>query len=256
MFINRINKTPTPTLIKTHQRNQPADNKSNRKTNSFTSTQNSPAMQQTKSPPSHESRLQTAYLKLTFRYQPETADQDARREQLFRRLVLHHLLQHSMYTLFDWRVLEAQQTCVYDFLQTYAKQLWPGKRAERFHLANPELQPRTTRSFVGAIDSHWSQKRNGNALKRARAKSEDGGSGEKALVGFEHGSEIGGMALSKIGKALTKYVDVLLEPALANAEVEDTARLIEGILSTEMGPAILAIGTGEEVNVKIEDDSD
>ena len=212
-------------------------------------------MQQRKSTPSHESRLQTAYLKLTFRYEPETAEQDARREQLFRRLVLHHLLQHSMYTLFDWRVLEAQQTCVYDFLQTYAKQLWPGKRAERFHLANPELQPRTKRSFVGAIDSHWSQKRNGNAWK-ARSKSADGGSGEKTLVGFEHGSEMGGMALSTIGKALTRYVDVLLEPAIAHAEMEDTARLVEGILSTEMGPEILAIGSVEEVVVKMEDDSD
>lgn len=213
-------------------------------------------MQQTKPTPSYDSRLQTAYLKLTFRHQPETADQDARREQLFRRLVLHHLLQHSMYTLFDWRVLEAQQTCVYNFLQAYAKQLWPGKRAERFHLANPELQPRTKRSFVGAIDSHWSQKRNGNASKKARSKSEDGGCGEKMQIGFEHGSVIGGMALSTIGKALTGYVDVLLEPALANAVVEDTARLIEGIVSTEMGPDILAIETGDEVMDNIEDDSD
>ena len=214
-------------------------------------------MQQTKFTPSHESRLQTAYLKFTFRHQPETADQDARREQLFRRLVLHHLLQHGMYTLLDWRALEAQQTCVYDFLQSYAKQLWPGKRAERAHLANPELQPRAKRSFVGAIDSHWSQKRNGSALKRARAKGEGGGSGEKTMqVGFEHGSEIGGMALSTIGKALTRYVDVLLEPALAGAVVEDIGRLIEGIVSIEMGPEILAIETEDEVVVKMEDDSD
>jgi hypothetical protein len=64
------------------------------------------------------------------------------------------------------------------------------------------------------------------------------------------------MALSTIGKALTRYVDVLLEPALANAVVEDTARLIEGIVSTEMGPDILAIETGDEVMDNIEDDSD
>jgi hypothetical protein len=122
-------------------------------------------MQQTKS---HSTRLQTAYLKLTFRHQPETStgDQDIRREQLFRRLVLHHLLHHSIYTLFDWRDLATQQTCVYNFLQAYAKQLWPGKRAERLHLANPELQPRNKSSFIGSIDSHWSQRRNGGRSRR------------------------------------------------------------------------------------------
>ena len=92
---------------------------------------------------------------------------------------------------------------------------------------------------------------------RAKSNSDDGGSGEKTLVGFECGSEIGGVALSSIGKALTRYVAVLLEPGLEDAEVEDTARLIEGIVATEMGPEILAIGSVEdEVMVKIEDDSD
>ena len=213
-------------------------------------------MQQTKS---HSTRLQTAYLKLTFRYDlsTPTGDQDIRREQLFRRLVLHHLLHHGIYTLHDWRDLGVQQPCIYNFLQSYAKQLWPGKRAERLHLANPELHPRNKSSFIGSIDSHWSQQRNGNAAKKARVKSEDGGGcGEKMQVGFGHGSEIGGMGLSTIGKALTRYVEVLLEPAIANAEVEDTARLIEGIVSTEMGPEILAIGTEDEVMDNIEDDSD
>jgi hypothetical protein len=217
-------------------------------------------MQQTKS---HSTRLQTAYLKLTFRYDlsTPTGDQDIRREQLFRRLVLHHLLHHGIYTLHDWRDLGVQQPCIYNFLQSYAKQLWPGKRAERLHLANPELQPRTKRSFVGAIDSHWSQKRNGRAepnKKKARAADEDGEHGNghvQPRIGFEHCSEIGGMALSSIGKALTRYVDVLLEPALAGAVVEDTARLIEGILSTEMGPDIMPVQVEDEM-MKIEDDSD
>lgn len=219
-------------------------------------------MQQTKS---HSTRLQTAYLKFTFRHNPSTPtfDQDTRREQLFRRLVQYHLLHHSVYTIYDWRDLEAQQTCVYNFLQTYAKQLWPGKRAERGHLSNPELQPRNKSSFIGSIDSHWSQRRNGNAAKakakaKARRRSDSaGGDVEPQQIGFEHCSEIGGMAFSSIGQALTTYIDVLLEPGLAGAEVEDTARLIEGIVSTEMGPEILAIGVMEdEVMVKIEDDSD
>jgi hypothetical protein len=216
-------------------------------------------MQQTKS---HSTRLQTAYLKLTFRHEPSTptGDQDIRREELFRRLVQHHLLQHTIYTLFDWRDLSVQQPCIYNFLQSYAKQLWPGKRAERLHLANPELQPRTKRSFVGAIDSHWSQKRNGPVPKsKARGKSDGAEEGDERVVqpriGFEHCSEIGGMALSTIGKALTRYVDVLLEPALADARVEDTARLIEGIVATEMGPEIPPIQVEDEM-MAIEDDSE
>jgi hypothetical protein len=219
-------------------------------------------MQQTKS---HTTRLQTAYLKLTFRYDPSspTFDQDARREQLFCRLVQHHLLNHTIYTIFDWRDLEAQQTCIYNFLQAYAKQLWPGKRAERAHLSNPELQPRSKSSFIGSIDSHWSQRRNGNASKakvkaKARGRSDSaGGDVEAQQVGFEHCSEIGGMAFSSIGKALTRYIDILLEPGLAGAEVEDTASLIGGIVATEMGPDILAIVVVEdEVMVKMEYDSD
>ena len=214
-----------------------------------------------KQPTTHASRLQTAYLKLTFRHHPTTEAQDTRREQLFRRLVLHHLLQHSVYTLQYWRDLAAQQTCVYNFLQTYAKQLWPGSRAARAHLANPALQPRNTRSFVGAIDSHWSTRRNGNAAKaKARGRSDSGGEGEiearQPGVGFEQCIMVPGMALSTIGKALTRYVDVLLEPALANATVEDTARLIEGIVATELGPDILPVEVADEVMVKLEDDSD
>jgi hypothetical protein len=216
-------------------------------------------MSPSKPPQSHSSRLQAAYLKLQFRYQATTEAIDVRREQLFRRLVLHHLLEHNMYTLFDWRVLEAQQTCVYNFLQAYAKQLWPGKRAERFHLANPALESRKKRSFVGAIDSHWSQRRNGGKTARSKATKVKGdvGTGEEIVqIGFDCHSEIGGMASSSVGKALTQYVDVLLEPALADAVVEDTARLIEGIVSTEMGPDIPLKEIGDDVMVKMEDDSD
>lgn len=84
---------------------------------------------------------------------------------------------------------------------------------------------------------------------------DDGENGEERSIGFDHCSEIGGMALSKIGKALTRYVDVLLEPALADARVEDAARLIEGIVATEMGPEILPVQMEDEM-MKIEDDSD
>lgn len=216
-------------------------------------------MQQAKAQSAFETRLHTAYVKLTFRCL--STDQDVRREQLFRRLVLHHLLQHNMYTLFDWSQLEAQQTCVYNFLQAYAKQLWPGKRAARSHLANPELQPSNKRSFVGSIDDHWSSRRNGRPTAvKARKINTDGkedGLVAKVEVQTEFGADthIGGMALSKVGKALTRYVDILLEPALADADVEDVERLVEAIVSTEMGPEI-PVKAMQEVMVKVEDDSD
>lgn len=213
-------------------------------------------MQQAKAQPTHENRLHAAYIKLTFRCLQ--TDQDARREQLFRRLVLHHLLQHNMYTLFDWSQLEAQQTCVYNFLQAYAKQLWPGKKAERSHLAHPELQPPSKRSFVGSIDDHWSARRNRRPTVKARKINADGKEDSVIVeiqTGFGHDTQIGGMAFSKVGKALTRYVDVLLEPALADADVEDAQRLVEAIVSTVMGPEI-PVKPMQEVTIKIEVDSD
>lgn len=205
--------------------------------------------------PTHESRLHAAYVKLTFRCL--LTDQDIRREELFRRLVLHHLLHDNIYTTFDWCVLKAQQTWVYEFLQAYAKRLWPGKKAERLHLANPELQPPKTRSFVGSIDDHWSARRNGKPVVKTRKSEVDGAENVEAQTGYGVDTQVGGMALSKVGKALTKYVDVLLEPALANANEEDVDRLVEAIVSTEMGPEIpVKKMPMQNAAIKIEDDSD
>lgn len=217
-------------------------------------------------PQPREVRLHAAYAKLTFSC--TTTDQDIRREQLFQRLVLHHLLHHNMYTLFDWINLKDQQICTYNFLQAYAKQLWPGEKAKRLHLANPALKPRSTRSFVGTIDDHWGVRRNGAKWKheqkmpKADPLSSDGG---EVQAGFSLDTLEGNMALSKVGKAFAKYVDVLLEPGLEHAVPEVAEWLIEGIVSTEYGgeiPPAMVVGDtmvkieGGNVTVKMEDESD
>jgi hypothetical protein len=216
-------------------------------------------MQQTKpqDQPTPPARLHAAYTKLTFRCF-STSDQDARRERLFQRLVLHHLLQHNMYTHFDWHNPKAQQECLYNFLQAYAKQLWPGKKAARSHLSNPELQPFQTRGFIGAIDGHWAARRNGGKVASFAANSNRGKESEgidEAQRAYDQYSPIGNMAYSRVGKALAQYVGVLLEPGLENAEVEDVELLIEGIASVEMGPDVPA-RVVQDVMVKIEDESD
>jgi hypothetical protein len=203
----------------------------------------------------YSNRLHASYIKLTFQCLPTALD--ARREQLFQRLVLHHLLHHNMYTLSDWSDIEAQQICIYNFMQSYAKQLWPGTKAERLHLANPNMNSRLTRSFVGAIDGHWSARRNGigktNRISRPDAEgSEDD---ETQPMAYGQHSQVGNMWFSKVGKALTKYVDVLLEPSLTNANVEDEDELVKAIVSTEMGPEIPA-RVMPEVMVMVEDDSE
>jgi hypothetical protein len=198
-------------------------------------------------------RLHAAYTKLTFRCLP-TCDQDARRERLFKRLVLHHLLQHNMYTTYDWAIPKAQQECLYNFLQAYAKQLWPGKKAERSHLANPELQPYQKRSFIGSMDSHWIARRNGNAPKVIDTCKVNEGIDE-AQRAYDQHSRIGNMAYSRVGKALAQYVGLLLEPGLENAEVEDVEKLVEAIVSTEWEPDVPA-KVVHDVVVKIEDESD
>jgi hypothetical protein len=63
------------------------------------------------------------------------------------------------------------------------------------------------------------------------------------------------MAYSRVGKALGLYVGVLLEPGLENAEVENVELLVEGIVSTEMGPDVPA-RVVQDVVVNIEDESD
>jgi hypothetical protein len=212
-------------------------------------------MQQTKAQdhPTPPARLHAAYTKLTFRCLP-TAPQDARRERLFQRLVLHHLLQHNMYTHFDWNNPKAQQECLYNFFQAYAKQLWPGKKAQRGHLANPELQPFQMRSFIGAIDGHWTARRNGHRVPGSNCSKANEGIDE-AQRAYDQYSPIGNMAYSRVGKALSQYVGVLLEPGLEGAEVEEVELLVEGIVSTEMGPDVPA-RVVQDVMVKIEDESD
>jgi hypothetical protein len=208
-------------------------------------------MQQTKVQ-NQPTRLHAAYTKLTFRCLP-TCDQDLRRERLFQRLVLHHLLQHNMYTIYDWSVPKAQQECLYNFLQAYAKQLWPGKKAARSHLANPELQPFQKRSFIGAIDGHWTARRNGSKIPGSNFSKENEAIDE-AQRAYDRTSQIGNMVYSKVGKALAQYVGLLLEPGLKNAEVEDVELLVEGIISVEMGPDVPA-RVVQDVMVKIEDES-
>lgn len=44
------------------------------------------------------------------------------------------------------------------------------------------------------------------------------------------------MVVSKLGRAFNHYVQVLLEPGIQNAVVEDVEWLVQGILSIEMGP--------------------
>jgi hypothetical protein len=87
----------------------------------------------------HASRLHTAYVSLTFKCDPNDP-QDTRREGLFKRLVLHHLMDNMMYTLSDWRDLRRQAECTFDFLNTHANALWPGAMASRSHLANAPMK--------------------------------------------------------------------------------------------------------------------
>lgn len=189
-------------------------------------------------PRPHAIRLHDAYLKLDFRFHPGV-HQDVRREELFQRLVQHHLLASNMYTLQDWLELPQQQESTYAFLQAYAKQLWPGKAGERGHLANPDLG-KQTRSFVGAIDMHWKRARGGQKVKD---------------VGLGVQSYIGSVALSCIGRAFERYVGVLLEPALTGANMEDVKALIGGITSTMIGPPISALVV-QQVVTEDEDDEE
>lgn len=175
----------------------------------------------------HASRLHAAYARLTFKCDPADP-QDTRREALFQRLVQHHLLNHLMLTRTDWLDMPKQQECTYDFIEKHAKALWPGSTASRSHLAHPQLA-RSSRSFVGDVDGHWSGK--------------GGGSKAKVNESIRHGcydldSPVGRRSLSKVGKAFYGYVNVLLQPAPTNSRVEEPERLIKGILSVEVGPDV------------------
>jgi hypothetical protein len=190
----------------------------------------------------HASRLHTAYVSLTFKCDPNDP-QDTRREGLFKRLVLHHLMDNMMYTLSDWRDLRRQAECTFDFLNTHANALWPGAMASRSHLANAPMTGwgRGGRSFVGSIDGFWNGK-SGGSRKRVNAMIND------ETIDLE---TLGGLKWqSVIGKAFCGYVGVLLEPALNNANVEDDGKLVAGILGVVLGPEILPVEVDDEqVNV-------
>lgn len=173
--------------------------------------------------PTHKARLHAVYTKLTFKCLP-VDDQDARRERFFKRLVLHHLLETVIYTLYDWA--ERQQQCIEAFILTYAKRIWPAAFVDRQHLAVPEPKARkNVRSFYGGIDA-------------------------------KYGSPVGHMVTSKVGEAFRRYVEVLLEEELEGAQCEDVEWLVQGILSVEMGPEVSPVKVEADVMVKVEDDSD
>jgi hypothetical protein len=171
----------------------------------------------TASTETHAARLHARYVNLTFKSDPSDT-QDARREVLFQRLVLHHLLNDSILTRADWLDARKSQKSTFDFLQNYAKALWPGSVASRSHLDRPNLD-RKTRSFVGDVDGHWSGKEYGSKAKQ-RVK----------FGGYDLETAEGMRSLSKIGKLFTKYVGVLLENGLTGAKVEDTGALVAEIL--------------------------
>jgi hypothetical protein len=87
----------------------------------------------------HASRLHTKYVQLDFKNDPADP-QDARREVLFKRLVLHHLLAHLMPTATDWNDPTNQGECIRAFLRSYAERLWPGTKANRGHLVLAQIK--------------------------------------------------------------------------------------------------------------------
>jgi hypothetical protein len=163
----------------------------------------------------HASRLHKKYVELDFKNDPGDP-QDARREGLFKRLVLHHLLAHLMYTSADWNDKINQQKCFYNFMFWYAKRLWLGKCAERGHLVFAKIRsvPRRKRSWIESYD------------------------------GFSCNPG------SPLGVLVREYIEVLLEPGLMGAVAEDPELLIAGILSVEVGPEI------PPVAIKVEDVSE
>jgi hypothetical protein len=158
----------------------------------------------------HASRLYKKYIALEFKSDPSDP-QDHRREDLFKRLVLHHLLQHRMYTAADWNNEAGrdkpiapdndagQYRCIYNFLRAYSHALWPSYMVERHHLHIAKV-----RSWLGSHD------------------------------GF------GSSPDSPLGVFFKRYVDVLLEGGLVGAVVEDPEALVAGIRSVVVGADIPA----------------
>lgn len=162
----------------------------------------------------HAFRLHKRYLALEFKSDPNDP-QDLRREGLFKRLVLHHLLEHLIYTPVDWEA-ELKKSifgsntnkdkCTYNFLRAYSGLLWPSFMVERHHLQVARIRglPWKQRSWIGGYDGAHS------------------------------------FPDSTLGVLVKAYVEVLLEGGLVGAVVEDPGALIAGIRSVEVGPEILA----------------
>jgi hypothetical protein len=175
----------------------------------------------------HASRLHLRYVRFDFK-NDSTDLQDARREGLFKRLVMHHLLAHSFPASADWNDKAAQDKCIRDFLGSYAERLWPGTKADRGHFVHAPIKnvARAKRSWIGGYDG-W-----------------------------------GSHPSTTLGVLVREYVDVLLESGLMGAVAEDPDALIAGILSVVVGPPILApvvvlkaedASDGDNVAIKVED---
>lgn len=167
-------------------------------------------------------RLHRMYVGLTFKFEEDySSEQDMRREVLFRSLMLFHLEQRGIKEISEWAANDAaREQCIFDFIKTYGKKLWPGKKAMRFHLAVPHVKaPKAKRSFITGFDSHC----------------------PKAMT------LVKSSAGSKMGKALNKYVIALLVLGL-KADTNDVRSLLEGIVDVHF----LAAPSEPEVAVKME----
>ena len=180
----------------------------------------------------HTSRLHTVYTNLSFKCDPSDPE-DTRREALFQRLVVNHLLDHSMQTQTDWlNNAQAQQERTFDFLTKHGKVLWPGRVAKRSHLATPALAKKLARSFVADVDGHWKAAGGGKSKAQMNA--------EMAPGAYAVDSQVGHRAHSRVGRAFGKYVGVLLEavPARSAFIVEDAGRLVAEIVGAEVGDEV------------------
>ncbi|OQN97753.1 hypothetical protein B0A48_16074 [Cryoendolithus antarcticus] len=157
--------------------------------------------------------LLQAYRSLTFRFQ--NSPDDHSRFEAFKSLVIRHLLsfefidyygkpiQGSTMNLEAWNNAANKHNFLYSFVTTHGQKLWPGKVAERAHLAFPEVRVKgrlNAKSVVAAFDGKWGAKRKG---------------GSKAVPQDEF--ELAGM--SRIGYMLRAYVEVLLVGGLARDEL-------------------------------------
>ena len=83
----------------------------------------------------YDDALLQAYHNLTFQLDDDNAE-DLARAASFKRLVQLHLRKHNITTKqqLNSRTDVAAHQCILDFMQTYAKTLWPNSEASRAHL--------------------------------------------------------------------------------------------------------------------------